>query len=444
MKSKTNSFVSSCCCFIRLSPFTLFGSPIASDFISKVAETFLTRVFLIGVGLITSVIVARILGPDGRGLYAAAAVVGSIGVQFGNLGLHASNTYYASKDRASLPKLVGNTLLVSFAFGGLCAALAWVIFLLFPTLAPLKGILLVLALTWVPFGLAYMLMQNLLLAVQEVRTYNKIELLSKILGLGLICLIIIFGAVTVETIFSTGLIVLAIGGIWVLFRLSSYLDRPPILSLPLFKENIRYGLKAYLAAFFAFIVLKVDLLMVKYILGNEQTGYYSIAVTMADMIYMLPMVIGTILFPKLCAMSDCTEKWMNARKVLYVTSIVMVILVSFAALVAGPVVQLLFGKAFAPAVPAFVWLMPGIAMLSINSIYMNYFASTGMPLFTVYSPGIASIINIMLNIKLIPLLGIIGAAISSTFCYGGMLIASAIYISYEQTHQLLNVNDNID
>lgn len=437
MKSRINSLVSSCCCFIRLSPFTLFGSPIASDFISKVAETFLTRVFLIGVGLITSVIVARILGPDGRGLYAAAAVVGSIGVQFGNLGLHGANTYYASLDRRSLPELVGNTLLVSFAFGGLCAALAWVIFLLFPTLAPLKGILLVLALTWVPFGLAYMLMQNLLLAVQEIRTYNKIELLSKILGLGLICLIIILGAVTVETIFSTGLIVLAIGGIWVLFRLRPYLDRPPILSLPLFKENIRYGLKAYLAAFFGFMVLKVDLLMVKYILGEEQTGYYSIAVSMADMIYMLPMVIGTILFPKLCAMSDRNEKWINARKVFCVTGIVMVILVNFAALVAGPVVQFLFGAAFLPAVPAFVWLMPAIFALSVNTILMIYFASIGMPPITVYSPMIAVALNIILNINIIPLYGIVGAAISSIVSYTLMLCTSLVYISLVQRNRIL-------
>jgi O-antigen/teichoic acid export membrane protein len=437
MKSKTNSFVSSCCCFIRLPPFTLFGSPIASDFISKVAETFLTRVLLIGVGLITSVIVARILGPDGRGLYAAAAVVGSIGVQFGNLGLHASNTYYASKDRRLLPKIVGNTLLVSFVFGGLCAALAWVIFLLFPTLAPLKGILLVLALTWVPFGLAYMLMQNLLLAVQEVRAYNKIQLLSKILGLGLICLIIVLGAVTVETIFSTGLIVLAIGGIWMLFRLSSYLDRPPTLSLPLFKENIRYGLKAYLAAFFGFMVLKVDLLMVKYILGEEQTGYYSIAVSMADMIYMLPMVIGTILFPKLCAMSDRNEKWINARKVFCVTGIVMVIWVSFAALVAGPVVQFLFGTAFAQAVPAFIWLMPAIFALSVNTILMNYFASIGMPPITVYSPMIALALNIILNINIIPLYGIVGAAISSIVSYTLMLCTSLVYISLVQKNRII-------
>jgi O-antigen/teichoic acid export membrane protein len=410
---------------------------LVSDFVRKVAETFATRVLLIGIGLITSVIVARILGPDGRGLYATAAVVGSIGVQFGNLGLHGANTYYASIDRRSLPELVGNTLLVSFAFGGLCAALAWVIFLLFPTLAPLKGILLVLALTWVPFGLAYMLMQNLFLAVQEIRTYNKIELLSKILGLCLICIIIILGAVTVETIFSTGLIVLTIGGTWVLFRLRPYLDRPPILSLPLFKENIRYGLKAYLAAFFGFMVLKVDLLMVKYILGEEQTGYYSIAVSMADMIYMLPMVIGTILFPKLCAMSDCTEKWMNARKVLYVTSIVMVILASFAALVAGPVVQFLFGAAFAPAVPAFVWLMPAIFALSVNTILMNYFASIGMPPITVYSPMIAVALNIILNINIIPLYGIVGAAISSIVSYTLMLCTSLVYISLVQRNRIL-------
>jgi len=103
----------------------------------------------------------------------------------------------------------------------------------------------------------------------------------------------------------------------------------------------------------------------------------------------------------------------------------------FAALLAKPVLGLLYGKEFLPAVPAFIWLLPGIVMLSINTILMNYFAAIGMPPITVYSPMIAVIINIVLNLKLIRSLGIVGASISSVVSYGIMLIASTVYIYME-------------
>ncbi len=88
----------------------------------NVLETYGTRVLVVAVSLATAVVIARVLGPAGRGMYAVAVAVGAIGAQFGNLGLHASNTYYVSKDRALLPALIGNTLAVVFAAGVVTAA----------------------------------------------------------------------------------------------------------------------------------------------------------------------------------------------------------------------------------------------------------------------------------------------------------------------------------
>src|SRR5262245_3497664 len=80
----------------------------ASDFAWKVGETFATRAFLIGAGVAASVLVTRALGPAGRGLYAVAGVLTSIGVQFGNLGLHSANTFFVARDRRLLSRLAGN------------------------------------------------------------------------------------------------------------------------------------------------------------------------------------------------------------------------------------------------------------------------------------------------------------------------------------------------
>lgn len=400
----------------------------ASDFVHKVAETFATRILTLGIGLIVSVVVARILGPEGRGLYAVAVAVGAIGVQFGNMGLHASNTYLVAKDHSVLSSLVGNSLFVGLVLGGLGAALALAVFLNWPDIAPIHGGLLRLALLSIPLGLSYLLLQNLLLGIHEVRTYNKIELFGNIASVIFIILLILSRLVTVETVFSVSLIILIIYIVLALRVLRCHFQGLPHLSFALFKRTLGYGLKAYLAAFFAFLVLRVDLLMVQYMLGAKQAGYYSIAVAMADLIFMLPVVVGTILFPKLSALEDTQEKLRLAKQTAWGVGFVMATMTILAAALAGPMIRWLFGQAFMPAVPAFIWLMPAIMTLSINTVLMNYFASTGMPMITIYSSGAAAILNVVLNMKLIPLLGIVGASISSIFSYGSMLAATTIYI----------------
>jgi O-antigen/teichoic acid export membrane protein len=98
---------------------------------------------------------------------------------------------------------------------------------------------------------------------------------------------------------------------------------------------------------------------------------------------------------------------------------------------AEPAVILLFGSEFVGAVPAFIALLPGIAAMSVNTIFMNYFASTGMPVFVVYSPLAATILNFILNFFWIPQKGITGAALSSVASYSLMLFLSVCYFYLE-------------
>jgi len=99
---------------------------LASDYFIKVAQTFSTRIILILLSLATGVIIARTLGPEGRGVFAMALVLGTMGVQFTNFGLQASNTLYIARDPNLVRPLLGNSLVVSFGFGGGAAGLAWI------------------------------------------------------------------------------------------------------------------------------------------------------------------------------------------------------------------------------------------------------------------------------------------------------------------------------
>ncbi len=411
----------------------LFQKVVKSDTSQKVMETFLTRLLLIGMGLITSVIVARILGPEGRGHYAVALAVGAIGMQLGNLGLHTSNTYYVSRDRSLLPFLVSNTLLVSFVFGGACTLLAAAAFYFWPRLAPLQGHLLTLALISIPIGLAYLLFQNLLIGIQEVRIFNIIELSSKALNVALITAVILFQWVNVESIFCSQLIALLAAFLWSLEQLRKKLSawRPP--SIELLKSHLGYGFRSFLASFGAFLVLRLDLLLVQYILGAKQAGFYSIAGTMADMVYLLPTVTGTILFPKLSAMTNDRDKWEYVKRVTILMGGVMMIICTLGAILVKPFILLLFGSPFLPAVPAFIWLMPGIVFWANSTFPLLYLQSTGMPRQVLYIWGLLISMNVTLNFLFLGKWGIVGAAAISSATYLISFLAFGAY-AQKQSH----------
>lgn len=400
----------------------------ASDFVRKIAETFATRIFGLAIGVVTSMIVARILGPDGRGLYALSAAVAATATQFGNLGLHAFNTYRVAQDKNSLSALLGNSLAVSAGIGSLLIGLVLGIAALWPAVIPLQGWLLALTLVTIPLGLATLLLQNLLLGIQEIRAYNLLDMVVKVLSVVLIGAVIALQAVSVETLYVAGIIASVVGVTGTLKVLLRHLPKGPSLSLSLFKNSLPYGLKAYVAALFAFLVLKSDIFFVQNLLGTEQVGYYSIAASLIDMLYILPVVVGSILFPKLSGMSDHTERWAFAKRTLGGIALMMAAIAGVAGLLAEPAIGLIYGAAFLPAVPAFLWLLPGLVALSTNTMIMNYFASIAMPPIIVYAPLVALVANVVLNLLLIPPYGIAGAAIASTIAYSLMLTASIVYL----------------
>jgi O-antigen/teichoic acid export membrane protein len=392
----------------------------------NVLETYGTRVVVLVITFATAVVIARELGPTGRGLYAVAVTLGAIGAQFGNLGLHASNIYYVARDRGLLPALIGNTLAVVFV-ASIVAAIGGIGFAFWPNASPVHGTLLPLALASVPVGLAYLLTQGLLLGVDEVRAYNNIECGGKLLALMLICILALGHAGTVELFFGATLSSVMVTFLWALLRLRRVSGEPPKLSWTVFRQSIGIGARAYTIAFFGFLLLRIDLLMVKYMLGATEAGYYSISQVLAENTMMFPVVVGLLLFPKLSAIKGKEEKLQLANKALLVTAALMLPVVVIAAWAAAPIISIAFGRNFLPAVSPFAWLMPGTYFLGLETVMVQLLNSEGFPPIIVVAWIVNTIVNVALNFWAIPRYGITGASIVSSVCYFLMfLIVSAV------------------
>jgi O-antigen/teichoic acid export membrane protein len=76
-----------------------------------------------------------------------------------------------------------------------------------------------------------------------------------------------------------------------------------------------------------------------------------------------------------------------------------------------------FGRPFEGAYPALVLLLPGFVALALQSLLGQYFASRGFPNFVSFYWLIGLIVNVTLNLLLVPRFGLLAAAASSSVGY---------------------------
>ena len=71
---------------------------------SVVTQTVITRLIVVITGVATSIVTARVLGPEGRGAFYFVFTFATLATQFATLGVHSSNTVLVARDPStSLP-----------------------------------------------------------------------------------------------------------------------------------------------------------------------------------------------------------------------------------------------------------------------------------------------------------------------------------------------------
>ena len=266
--------------------------------------------------------------------------------------------------------------------------------------------------------------------MQNFKAYNKIEISAKIFNIILLGLIIGLDLVSPTTIFIAALLTMPFSFLLAFKHLAQHLKHKIEISATMFKKAIPYGLKAYTGSLIWFLLLRIDLFMINSMQGENFAGLYDVAFNMSEIFYILPGIIGMVLFPKLCAINDVKLKWELARKVGICLIVILVVISIISALVAEFFIVLLFGKAFIASTAIFILLMIGKILISINSIFSYFVASIHVPLSAIpFNMGLL-ILNVALNFIMIEKYGMQGAAITSIICFG-LSVPFHMYYSFK-------------
>ncbi|MFH1789039.1 MAG: oligosaccharide flippase family protein [Candidatus Altiarchaeota archaeon] len=400
--------------------------------------TVATRVSAVLLMGLASIVIARVLGPSGQGLVASLLAVVGIVLQFGNLGVYASNIRFVGEDKKLYGRASSNSLFVGVFLGVAAFIVLAGASYVFPQVfgdVP-KGFLLLYAVS-IPFSLLIILFQGMILAVENVKTYNLFIFLRALMVFGGACLLLlVFGGGVYELVLLLVLVEVAV--CFMYLYVSGRVEKIRFsVDVALLKRMVSYGLKVYVATQMTYLVLKFDVLLVNYYLGLASTGVYSIAAKIADLLYLAPATVALIYFPRATALKDKAGAFTN--KILAYLAGIMFLGCAVFYVIVKPVVLFLYGSAYAGAILPLRILVPGIFFISLETIIMNYYAAKSMPLYVVATPLIGLAVNIGLNAAWIPTRGIVGAAASSTVAYTLMFVMLFAYYVWNEFYALRRI-----
>ena len=402
-----------------------FGS-----FASGVALTIVTRLIMLLGTVGAGVIVARWLGPEGVGSLAVLNTTIVLALTLGSLGLTSSNTYFISKDRRTVAPVWANTIVFALFGGALVAMVVMALAKFKPMLfGGVSPDLIVIAAIALPFQFLLSLGLNILLSMDRIRQMNLLDAMAPALALfNAILVLLVFGSTLKMLVsFNTGAtVVLSAAMLWTVQRLLARQKDPRRFrpNAELFKGTISYGLRFFIPLLAATLIFRFDLLIVNHFRGAAEAGVYAVASQVANLLTMLPGVVAMLLFPRVASYQDPRAEF--ATQVTRHVSFVMLIMCGVVA--AGSfLLPLIYGVRFADATVQLLILLPGIGLIGIESVLVQHFTGTGLPVAIPLFWLITLALSLGLNLALVPVFGARGAAVTSTVSYASIFVLVTVY-----------------
>jgi O-antigen/teichoic acid export membrane protein len=388
-------------------------------------QTLTTRVITMLLSMGTSIAIARALGPADRGTWAVMSLISTVALLLINMGLDTSAIYFIGKKTFPIGEVIF-TLLICGLLLGLCAIAVYG--LASAVSEPFRNYLAMNHIgstsMWVlmiitPLGLIAQYLTAVILGLRNFKLANLVAL--SMTGLTLVLTIIflylfrwgIEGLVVTAIISSVPGLGIVLG---CLLRDSAPMAGKLRWNLAAVRAMLRYGLKTYFGNLVWFISYRADMFLISIFLTTAALGYYSISVGLAEKLYIIPSAVGTVLFPYVASTSHEEAQHLTLGAVHH--TILVVGVLSLGLWIASyPIVYLLYGAEYLPAWQPFVILVPAVAVLSIGRVISSDLNGRGHPGPVLVINLIAGALNVGLNLWLLPLWGIAGAATASLVSY---------------------------
>lgn len=391
--------------------------------------TFGSRILQLALGIGTSVIIARVLGPQGKGTYSLAILLPSLLATLGNFGIPQASVFYVGKKKYLPGVIFANNIILSILLGIICFLIGLMIILFFrSSLFPgVAKVYLFLALFLVPLNFFINFVNYLLLGLQKIKEFNFVSILQSFVFLTSLSVFLLMFKFGIKAAIISNILSCSMGIVLLLYLAKRIIGNFHLrFNKSYFKDAFKYGVKVYLGNIIGFLHYRADMFLINIFLNPIAVGFYSIATTLAEKIWLVSQSAGTVLFPKVS--SEINEQKLKeftpsvCRNVLLITFIGTMLLFFLGKLL----IVLFYSEKFLNSVLPFQILLIGSVTMSGWRVLANDLYGRGRPELNIYISVVSVVLNVILNIIWIPRYRIAGAAWATSVSYTFAFIAITI------------------
>lgn len=195
------------------------------------------------------------------------------------------------------------------------------------------------------------------------------------------------------------------------------------------RDLVSFSNRSIVYVFLLTSLLHVDVLVLQWYTGDTTVGYYRAAIVMVHLLLVIPKSAEDVMIQSVSDYwrSDQVSKISSlaADTTRYVTLFTVLCSIGLFAL-ADVFVPLYFGSEYAAAVTPLVILLPGVVGFAATRPVLTITQAKGNLRPLIAATGTAAVLNVGLNLMLIPSYGMTGAAVATTIGYGSMPFVQAM------------------
>ncbi len=383
----------------------------------------------LSMGFFSSLLLARWLGPSDRGLLAIMVQVYGVAMAVAAVGLPIAVMYFASRPEARTGALLGTNVVCSLVLALVFVPVFW---LLRGPIASVfahgqGGLAWVLAGTMVPLTFLDWTTHNQLLGKLRFGLYNVLVVLAK--GASLIGVVLLVGYAGLGV--TGGLIALgAASVVMIVGSLPPLLKQgPPVFDRSLLRSMVRYGSRVQVGTLLQLLNYRLDVIVLQFFRPLADVGYYVVAAMLAELVITVGNAFQSSVLP-LVSHYEGQELQATTSASSLKHHGILAAAATLANVVFAPLVILYaYGPRFHPAlVPLFI-LLPGMWFLGTGTVVAGDLRGRDHPGLSSAVAGLAVVVTVALDVVLIPLFGVPGAAVASVVAYTIYGVASLIALS---------------
>jgi len=392
----------------------------------NILRTFSTQVPSLIISIISGIFLTRLLGAEGKGVYAIFYANIEIMVMLFVMGCDLGIVYYGSNKKISTKKLQGIAsyiIIISFPVTGMLLYFTNSSFIFPENYDNLFFKLFLFGMF--ALGLINTLIGAFLKAAKSFKYINRIGLINSVFNLSTYSLLYYLHSnniieIDIQFIFTTSISILFINTLmWLFSYKKSKLTFHPIFKLS-YQKDIqpfsKYIFPAFISLIINFLNYRFDIWLVAHYKGNSQLGLYVLAVNFAQFILLYSRIIGGVMMPYLSEDDEVqrrkyftTYSRINFISVLLMGSVLWVL--------GGWLLTTLYGVEFTNSTTPFKILLIGMVFTAMSQLFSIMLFSKGKSNIALIANSIGLVFTVALDIILIPNYGINGAAAATSISY---------------------------